>query len=129
MVDNHGRTETDTSERQYQTLLQDPHDYDYPNLAGITRRHSGITTPREPPAQSYTNNTREYHELTDYGNGQQTTGVDREYPEVIDDSHGQQGLEYDYVTSPGSHIQTDDHMVISDNQTYLPANTVQNDTV
>ncbi len=106
-ADNHGRTHTETSDRQYQALLLDPHDYDYPNLAEITR-------PRNPPAGSHADNARDYLELTEDSNGQQNIAMTTV-----------RGPEYDDVTSPSSHMFTDDDMVLTDNQTYLSSNSVQ----
>ncbi len=74
--------------------------------------------------------TREYLELTDNSNGQHNIDMTREYLEIIDNGNGQQKIdmtttgdpEYDDVVSPGSQILTDDDMVLTDNQMYLPAN-------
>ncbi len=87
---NHGGTETETSDRLYQTLLPDPHDYEYPNLAEIVTGNTDIPTPTNPPRQSGTDNTRQYLELTDDSNSQQDIGMTREYLELIDESNGQQ---------------------------------------
>ncbi len=74
-VDNQGRAQTKTSGKQYQALLQDPHEYEYPNLAEITRRNTDISMPRNTPAQSHADNAREYLELIDDSNDQQNIAM------------------------------------------------------
>ncbi len=115
---NPGRTLTETSDRQYQALLLDPHDYEYPNMAEITSRNTDVSMPTNLPAQSHTDNAREYLELIDDSNGQENVAMT---------TVG--GPEYDDIAGPSIHTFTDNDMVLTDNQTYFPANSVQYENI